>query len=466
VPLNTTIRAEIDGRDTGDVDVYRVPVVPGGRLTVEVDSVRISDFTHGHGEDSGYDLKLRVVDAAGRQLAANDDNPLHVQDPLASIRLPESLPPLADGTPGTFAFVEVRRSTFSGHTWPYVVHVGDWRRPLAAYPPGGPAGQPVAIEFLGDPLGSFTETVVTPAEPGTFGHVADWPTPFRLRTSAMPNVLEDAAGDTAVTALPAALNGVIAEPGDVDRFRVTVKKGDRYRVRVFAGAIGSPLQPRLEIMSPSADGQTATPPIVKYSADREDRDTFGISAYNGSVLPEAIDPSVIWEPKVDGEHVIAMTDLGAGWPPARAAVDALLVGGAQVGELRHPAGRPVDREHQPHALPGQHLQGRDGDRGGRTPAGSDAAAQPGAGRRREVADPIRVGARRTARGRGVFAGGEAARSGGQARKRHAAKPPLQQQAGRRRVEDRAARPLYARRRRHTPLLDRDRSAAGSDRPRR
>ena len=317
VPLNTTIRAEIDGRDTGDVDVYRVPVVPGGRLTVEVDSVRISDFTHGHGEDSGYDLKLRVVDAAGRQLAANDDNPLHVQDPLASIRLPESLPPLADGTPGTFAFVEVRRSTFSGHTWPYVVHVGDWRRPLAAYPPGGPAGQPVAIEFLGDPLGSFTETVVTPAEPGTFGHVADWPTPFLLRSSAMPNVLEDAAGDTAVAALPAALNGVIAEPGDVDRFRVTVTKGDRYRVRVFAGAIGSPLQPRLEILSPSADGQTATPPIVKYSADREDRDTFGISAYNGSVLPEAIDPSVIWEPKVDGEHVIAMTDLGgAGSPTA------------------------------------------------------------------------------------------------------------------------------------------------------
>jgi len=317
VPLNTTIRAELDGRNTGDVDVYRVPAVPGGRLTVEVDSVRISDFTHGHGEDSGYDLKLRVVDAAGRQLAADDDNPLHVQDPLVSIRLPEKLPPLADGSPGTFAFVEVHRSTFSGHTWPYVVHVGDWRRPLAAYPPGGPAGEAVPIRLLGDPLGEFTETVVIPKEPGTFGHAGDCPTPMLMRSSEIPNVLEDAAADTAVAALPAALNGIIAEPGDVDRFRVTVKKGDRYRVRVFAAALGSPLQPRLEITPPAVDGQPAPASLVKYSSDREERDTFGISAYNGSVLPEAIDPSVVWEPKVDGEHVIAMADLrGEGRPTA------------------------------------------------------------------------------------------------------------------------------------------------------
>jgi hypothetical protein len=316
---NVTVHGSMDGRATGDVDVYRVPVQPGQRLTAQVDCVRISDFTHGHGEDSGYDLKLRVLDAAGRVLAANDDNALHVQDPLVSFRVPEALPALGDGqvgsagaAAGSFVFVEVQRSTFTTYNAPYVVHIGDYRRPLAAYPPGGPAGQAVPVRFLGDSLGEFTETVVMREEPGTFGHASDGPTPLPLRSAAMPNVLEDAAAETRVTALPAALNGIIAAPGEVDRFRVAVKKGDRYRVRVFAGAFGSPLQPRLEIAPPAEEGQPAAKPLVKYSADREERDIFGISAYGGAVLPDAIDPSVIWEPKVDGEHLIAMTDLGGG----------------------------------------------------------------------------------------------------------------------------------------------------------
>ena len=145
---NVTVHGFMDGRATGDVDVYRVPVTPGQRLTAQVDCVRISDFTHGHGEDSGYDLKLRVVDAAGHELAANDDNPLHVQDPLVSFRVPATLPPLADGSPGSFVFVEVQRSTFTTFPAPYVVHIGDYRRPLAAYPAGGPAGIEAPLAWI------------------------------------------------------------------------------------------------------------------------------------------------------------------------------------------------------------------------------------------------------------------------------------------------------------------------------
>jgi hypothetical protein len=318
VEPNVTVHGFMDDFPSGDVDLYRVPVTPGERFTAQVGSVTISDFPLSYGEDSGYDLKLRVLDAAGRELATNDDNALFIQDPVVSFRLPTTLPPVADGPPGSFVFVEVQRSTFTTYKAPYVVHIGGFRRPLAAYPPGGPAGQAVPVRFLGDPLGEFTETVTFPKEPGTFGFASDWPTPMLLRSSEMPNVLEDAAApETRVTALPAALNGIISEPGDVDHFRVTVKKGDRYRVRVFAGAVGSPLQPRLEITPPAVAGEPPAKPLVKYSSDREERDTFGITAYGGSVLPEAIDPSVIWEPKVDGEHVIAMTNLiGGGLPTA------------------------------------------------------------------------------------------------------------------------------------------------------
>jgi len=313
VTPNVSVHGFMDSRESGDIDVYRVPVTPGARLTAQVDCVRISDFTHGHGEDSGYDLKLRVVDAAGRLLAANDDNPLHVQDPFVSFQVPGNLPVAAEGPAAPCVFVEVQRSTFTTYRAPYVVHIGDFRRPLAAYPPGGPAGQPLVVRFLGDPLGAYDETIVIPGEPGTFGHAGDCPTPMLLRSAAMPNVLEDAsATDTVVAALPAALNGIVAEPGGVDRFRVAVKKGERYRVRVFAAALGSPLQPRLEILSPASPDQQAAPAIVRFAADREERDVFGISAYGGGVLPEAVDPSVIWEPKVDGDHVIAMSDLGGG----------------------------------------------------------------------------------------------------------------------------------------------------------
>ncbi len=309
VERNVSVHGMMDGRATGDVDVYRVPVTPGGRLTAQVDCVRISDFTHGHGEDSGYDLKLRVVDAAGREMAANDDNTLHVQDPLVCFRIPEKLPLPAEGAQGSFVFVEVQRSTFSGYPAPYVVHIGDFRRPLAAYPPGGPAGEAVAVRFLGDPLGEFTETVTMRKDPGTFGHAGGCPTPMLLRSAAMPNVLESADAETKVAALPAALNGIISKAGEVDRFHLRVSKGQRYRVRVFAAALGSPLQPKLEILPPGADGKPGAPTLVKFSAERDERDVFGISAYGGGVLPESVDPSVIWEPKADGDHVLTMTDL-------------------------------------------------------------------------------------------------------------------------------------------------------------
>jgi hypothetical protein len=313
---NVSVHGLMDGRATGDTDVYRVPVQPGGRLTAQVDCVRISDFTHGHGEDSGFDLKLRVLDGAGRELAANDDNALHVQDPFVSLIVPNTLPPLSDGSSGNFLFVEVQRSTFTGYTAPYVVHIGDFRRPLAAFPPGGPAGQTVPIRFLGDPLGEFIEPVTIHGDHGTFGYAGGLPTPMLLRSSGIPNVLENPSGpETQVAALPAALNGIISQGGESDRFRLPMKKGQRYRVRVFAAALGSPLQPKIQLQPPATDGQPPPPALVKYSAERDERDIFGISAYGGGVLPEAIDPSVIWEAKTDGEHLLTISDLGGGGSP-------------------------------------------------------------------------------------------------------------------------------------------------------
>lgn len=317
VPSNVTVRGTISGKPKDDVDIYRVPVTAGGRLSVEVDAVRISDVPHTHGvEPNASDLAVRVLDANGRELAFNDDNPLHTQDPLVSLKLPADAP--SSGADGTVVFVEVRRTIFGSWPAPYAVHIGSFSRPLAAYPAGGPAGQPLHVRLIGDPLGDADQTIAVPEATGTFEYYGDAPSPLLLRSSGFPNVLEDAAAaETRVAALPAALNGIIETPGDVDLFRMSVKKGERYRVRVYAAALGLPLQPRIRIMPVDADGKPGKEEIKAHESTRDDRDLFGITAYGGSVVRDALDASVIWQPKADGDYVLEFTDLsGAGQPSA------------------------------------------------------------------------------------------------------------------------------------------------------
>jgi hypothetical protein len=295
---------------TVDHDVYSVPAAPGSRLSVEVDCVRLADIHYG---DAEFDLMVRVLDQTGRVLATNDENALHVQDPLVSLRLPDDLP-------GGHAYVEVRQSNHQPRAIPYCVHIGNFRRPLAAYPAGGPAGETLSTTFLGDPLGEFAETVSVPNSPGTFSWFGEAPSPLALRACPYGNVLEEPdAAETRVPTLPIALNGVIEAPGDTDAFRVSAKKGDRYRVRVYASALGHPIDPAIRIR-PVVDGKPGPVEVEADDADPRtlnDRDLFGTSIRSGGGIKDVLDPSVIWEPRADGEYVIDISDnAGGGGPTA------------------------------------------------------------------------------------------------------------------------------------------------------
>ena len=290
VPLNVTVRGRVGGGARGDTDLYRVPAEAGARLSVELDCVRLADVHYG---DSEYDLAVRVLDASGREIAANDENPLHSQDPLLSVKLPP-------GT-GDHVFVEVRRSVFSGGDVAYALHVGDFERPLAVYPPGGPAGGKVSVRLLGDPLGERQAEIAVPDALGDFDYLGGAPSALRLRSFAGPNVLEQVgAGETRVERLPAALNGILAKSGEEDSFRVWVKKGERYRVRVLASGLGSPLDPALSIRKAGSD----TPEITGDDADLKLPDRMS---------QDVFDPTVIWEPKADGEYLVQIrANEGAG----------------------------------------------------------------------------------------------------------------------------------------------------------
>jgi hypothetical protein len=118
------------------------------------------------------------------------------------------------------------------------------------------------------------------------------PSPLLMRVSEFPNVLEAKdAEETAVSALPAALNGKIEAAGDADSFRVKTKAGDRWRVRVFARSLGTPLDPRLTIRKVDAE----TDDITADDSVLTDRDLWAMSRQ--IQRKELMDPAVIWEPK-------------------------------------------------------------------------------------------------------------------------------------------------------------------------
>ncbi len=292
VPMNSAVLGRMDTKQVGDVDVYRVTGRKGEHLSVEVDSVWLTEKFYAGSE---FDLTARILDAGGKELARNDDSALHLQDPVLSTILP------ADGE----YRVEVKQRIFtSGGNCYYLAHIGSNHRPLAVYPAGGMKGEKLAATLLGDPAGDEAIQITLPAKTGDFAFNDTMPSPLLMRVSEFPNVLESKdADETTVTALPAALNGRIEAANDADTFRVKTKAGDRWRVRVFARSLGTPLDPRLTIRKAGAE----TDDITADDSALPDRDLWAMSRQ--IQRKELMDPAVVWEPKTAGEYLINITDM-------------------------------------------------------------------------------------------------------------------------------------------------------------
>ncbi len=302
VESNVTVRGVLSNSAAGDIDCFRVAGKAGERLSVEVDMVKMGDDLQWNPVPEGYDSIVAILDPAGKRIATNDDSALNRQDPLLSITLP------ADGD----YTVVLRRSMFVPHNREYAVHIGRFFRPLAAYPAGGPAGQPLQVQLLGDPLGTVPQTVAVPQTPGTFPHAGEAPLPLILRSSPFPNVLEEpGAAETKAPTTPVAINGILSKPDETDRFRLAVKKGALLQVRVWAGGLGLPVDPVIRLRPVDAAGAAGPPEVTADDASLQDRDIFGAQGD----FPELFDPSVIWTPAQDGDYVLEITDTrGAGGP--------------------------------------------------------------------------------------------------------------------------------------------------------
>lgn len=281
IPLNVTVHGVVDNED---VDNFLVEVKKGQRLTAEVEGMRLGNTM--------FDPYVAILDMKRFELASSDDAPLLGQDAVCSIVAP------ADGT----YVVQVRESAYGGNgACSYRLHIGTFPRPTAVVPAGGKLGEEVEVTFLGDVTGELKQKIKLPATMqerfGVFAQDANGisPSPVPFRLSEYGNTVEVEPNDNHAQAtkaeLPAAFNGVLSKPGDVDYFRFAGKKGQVYDVHCYARRVGSALDPVM-VLSHLNGGAIA-------AAD----DSIGPDSYFRITLPE------------DKEYVLAISDhLGKGGP--------------------------------------------------------------------------------------------------------------------------------------------------------
>ena len=238
VPLNCTVNGVIHDEE---IDYFSIQAKRGDRITAEAEGMRL-------GRDM-FDPWASIMDARGRQLAANDDNSLFLQDPLVSTIAP------ADGA----YLVSIRESTWGGSPGSfYRLHIGAYPQPVAVYPSGGPAGQNLPVIFIGDVKGPVRATVQLPRVPGVpfaaplaeNGLVS--PGPLPMRVSPFPNVLEQAPDNDIAHATPGppppvAFNGIVAKPHETDFFRFHATHGAALDITVYARQLRSPLDSVLDL---------------------------------------------------------------------------------------------------------------------------------------------------------------------------------------------------------------------------
>lgn len=227
LPLNTTLQGTIGPED---IDTYVVEVKKDQRLSVEIEGARLGRTM--------FDPIVAIHDASGKLLASNDDTPLLGHDSFASVVAP------ADGK----YTIAVRDVVYAGTGYVYRMHVGTFPRPAISFPLGGKAGDTLAVKFLGDPKGEFTQSIGLPAEPvARFGAVAERdgppPSPNWLRVSGFPNADADAS-----PVAPFARHGILTTQGKPGEFRFTGKKDQHLEFAVYARRLGSPLDSVLTIL--------------------------------------------------------------------------------------------------------------------------------------------------------------------------------------------------------------------------
>jgi hypothetical protein len=269
VAFNSTINGIVENED---VDYFVIEVAKGTRINAELEGIRLGNFF--------FDPYVSIMNAGRFELAGSDDAALLRQDCIASLVAPE------DGK----YIIQVRESAFGGNgSCNYRLHLGAFPRPRAVVPAGGKPGSTLEVRYLGDIAGERAATVTLPTEPSTdFGLFAQdeqgiAPSANVFRLSDLENFIETEPNNAQAQgnpfAAPLALNGVIAEPGDVDCFKFKATKGQVLDIQVYARRIRTPLDPVLYVLASNggnvagSDDSAGPDSYLRFTAPADDEYT-------------------------------------------------------------------------------------------------------------------------------------------------------------------------------------------------
>ncbi len=283
VPVPSVVCGRIEKAE--DVDYYKLSAKAGRVLTFEVTCARLEDKIHDLQKHA--DPLVRVLDAAGRELAAADD--AFFADPVLTFQVP------ADGE----YLVEVRDAKYDGDPrWVYALAITD--RPYIAqlFPLGLTRGQryevePVLTDRNAHPKWAATAPKNTGIQTLTLAPDGEPLNPAPAVVTDLPTTREqepnDTPGQANRLAVPGGVNGRIQAKRDLDHFAFHATKGKPVRLEVYARRFGTVLRSRLDA---SLDVMT---PAGKVLATNDDA--------NGK------DPLLVFSPPADGEYVARVRDL-------------------------------------------------------------------------------------------------------------------------------------------------------------
>ena len=237
--MRVTVPCTTNGQlGAGDVNRYRFPVSKGQRLVITAKARQLIPYV-ADGVPGWFQAVLRLHDAAGNELAYNDDFRFD-PDPVLYYEVPED---------GEYVLT-INEAIFRGReSFVYRITIGELPFVTSIFPLGGRVGEPVKIEMNGWNLEKTTLSAPPKdAKPGqhllcaTDGKLVSNYVPFALDT--LPECLDNDSNDEPAKAqkvtLPIIVNGRADRPGDWDVFEVEGKAGETIVAEVHARRLGSP----------------------------------------------------------------------------------------------------------------------------------------------------------------------------------------------------------------------------------
>lgn len=258
-PQAVTPPVAVDGvGDGSSCDHYSFHGRAGERIAIEVYAARLGQ---------AFDPVVRLLDAAGRELAWADDDAAAGADCRLSCTLPAT---------GTY-LVELRDNEFRAGGR-YRLRIGDFPAAFTAYPLGVQAGTTGQVAAAGgDAAGIAPRSLVVHAdragEPLNLAMTRAGGSAAAIATIVAghgPETLEaepnGSAGEATAVSVPGGVSGRFDAARERDFYGFTATAGQRLAFRPFTRSVGSPAVVRMKLLD--ADGKTVAETAVN-EADEE-----------------------------------------------------------------------------------------------------------------------------------------------------------------------------------------------------